>query len=74
MSRGKSKSNNAVPAFYVGEHVLLSGTGTRWGGGSFRATIEDVRADDDTVKVHHGSNPQVQALLALLSFCPVAAS
>ena len=52
MSWGKSKSNNnANLSFYVGEHVLLSGTGTRWGGGSFRATIEDIRADDDTVKV-----------------------
>ena len=37
----------------VGERVLLSGTGSRWGGGAFRATVHDVRKDDNTVKVQY---------------------
>ena len=37
----------------AGERVLLNGTGSRWGGGAFRATVYDVRKEDKTVKVQY---------------------
>lgn len=51
--RTDSDNNTGGIPYYVGQYVLLAGTGTRWGGGCFRATIEDIRADDDTVKVKY---------------------
>lgn len=46
------KSGQAKGAdFYVGEHVLLNGTGSRWGGGCFRAVVHEIRPEDNTVKV-----------------------
>eukprot|EP00041_Stephanoeca_diplocostata_P032028 m.1014415 g.1014415 ORF g.1014415 m.1014415 type:complete len:497 (-) comp24072_c0_seq5:3319-4809(-) len=38
---------------YVGERVLLKGTGGRWIGGSFPATVCDIRKDDNTIKVQY---------------------
>eukprot|EP01063_Lacrimia_lanifica_P029552 TRINITY_DN452_c3_g1_i1.p2 TRINITY_DN452_c3_g1~~TRINITY_DN452_c3_g1_i1.p2 ORF type:complete len:459 (+),score=209.94 TRINITY_DN452_c3_g1_i1:57-1433(+) len=41
---------------YVGENVLLKGTGKWWSGALCRATIVDVRESDDTVKVQYSSD------------------
>lgn len=39
--------------YFVGARVTLKGTGKYWTGGVFRATIVDIRAADDTVKVQY---------------------
>eukprot|EP01062_Namystynia_karyoxenos_P019218 TRINITY_DN17206_c0_g1_i1.p1 TRINITY_DN17206_c0_g1~~TRINITY_DN17206_c0_g1_i1.p1 ORF type:complete len:485 (+),score=183.29 TRINITY_DN17206_c0_g1_i1:80-1534(+) len=38
---------------FVGDVVYLEGTGRWWAGSKFRATVADVRTDDDTVKVRY---------------------
>ena len=43
---------------HIGERVLLSGTGSRWGGGAFRATVHDVRKDDGKVASEKVSEEQ----------------
>eukprot|EP00039_Didymoeca_costata_P027361 m.18274 g.18274 ORF g.18274 m.18274 type:complete len:497 (-) comp6262_c0_seq1:63-1553(-) len=50
-TQAPSSRQNSTP--YIGERVLLRGTGTRWLGGCFRATVVDFRESDNTVKVQY---------------------
>lgn len=36
---------------FVGQSVMVQGTGRRWAGQNFAATVVDVRKDDDTVLI-----------------------
>ena len=48
---GKESETENAP--YIGEHVMLQGTGKWWNGEMFKATVIDVRASDSSVKVQY---------------------
>ena len=70
---GKSGQSAKGADFYVGEHVLLNGTGTRWGGGCFRAVVHEIRPEDNTVKVSMGPDTRKRRV-APLSLRPAEAN
>eukprot|EP00755_Sulcionema_specki_P005370 Sspe_Gene.4832::Locus_1596_Transcript_1_1_Confidence_1.000_Length_1528::g.4832::m.4832 len=49
---GKDGTSATAP-LYVGEHVMMKGTGKWWSGLLCRAVIADVRTSDNTVKVQY---------------------